>query len=188
MTNHKTVDQTIQTISSSPPTQWVQYLKYETTGEQVLDIPEQYAALLVLEGEITLWFKGYESKNIGHQSLVVIDREQIKDFKPLADTAILAFTPPKKIFRFFRSCCKAFSLPCSPIVPILPELQQWADELIAEQLRPKEELTDVCQRNYCMRLMNILNDYPPLLVGELLVAFQACAMSGEKRCRHGACK
>lgn len=174
-------------LSTSAPGCWVGYWQSDTAGTEEIELPERYAILLVLEGEITLSFLVYRSLIVGKKSLVVIDRQQISQFSWSAGTAILEFTPPKKIFRFFGSCSRAFQIPCSAVVPVYPELQIWIDDLMAERLRPTEELTHILHRNYCVRLMNILNGYPPLLVGELLVAFQACAMSGKKRCRGEIC-
>lgn len=185
--NIEKIEKEKQAISASAPGQWVGYWRSDTAGIKEMGLPEQYAVLLVMEGEITLSFRGYSDKTIEEKSLVVIDRQQLTGFRWTAGTAILEFTPPEKIFRFFGSCSRAFQVPCSTIVPVLPPLQQWIDELMAERLRPKEELTDIRRRDFCVRLMNILQGYPPLLVGELLVAFQVCAMSGDKKCRGEMC-
>ena len=172
---------------TSAPGCWVGYCQGDTAGTEEIEHHERYAILLVLEGEITLSFIVYRSLIVGKKSLVMIDRQQLSQISWSAGTAILEFTPPKKIFRFFGSCSRAFQIPCSTVVPVSPELQTWIDDLMAERLRPAEELTNILHRDYCMRLMNILNGYPPLLVGELLVAFQACAMSSKQKCKGESC-
>lgn len=176
-----------EVISSSAQGKWVGHWWNPIAGERELILPERFAVLVVLNGEIDLVFNKYTHRTISKQSLVIIDRQQLTSFKWKAATSILEFTPPKKIFQFFISCGSVFKVPCSTIIPVLGKLQEWVNNLMTERLKPASELDEICQRNYCVRLMNILNDYPPLLVGEILVAFQACAMSGEKKCNEDAC-
>lgn len=176
-----------QTISSSAQGKWVGYWESAVAGESELELPEQYAVLLVLDGEITLTFNRYAQRTVSKSSLVVIDRQQLTNYKWTAGTALLEFTPPKKMFHFFASCSNTFQIPCSSIVPMCPALQQWIDDLMAERLQPKEALTAVRRRDYCVRLGNILRSYPSLQVGELLIAFHACSISGEKKCQGELC-
>lgn len=177
-----------QAISSSAQGKWVGYWQSPIAGESELELPEQYAVLLVLDGEISFTFNQHDTKTIGEKSLIVIDRQQLTNCKWEANTAILEFTPPEKIFRFFASCSSAFQVPCSTIVPIRSKLQKWVDDLMAERLHHKEVLTNDRRREYCVRLGNILRSYPALQVGELLVPFHACSMSGEKKCKGEFCE
>lgn len=175
-------------ISSTTESQWVRYWESPESGERELELPQRYAVLLVLEGEVWFTFNSHDRKIIEKQSLVVIDRHQLTNFKWAAGTAMLEYTPPEKIFRFFACCSTTFQVPCSTIVPVYPPLQEWIDDLMNQRHQPQEMLTEALRREYCVRLGNILQNYPPVMVGELLVAFQACSMSGEKKCKGELCK
>lgn len=175
------------TDSSARQSEWVSYWESSIAGKGELILPEQFTILLVLKGEIELIFNGYIHKTISNNFMIVIDNKQLTGFTWEAGTAILEYTPPNKIIRFFISCSSAFKVPCSTIVPVLPLLQTWIDNLMADQLQPKEKLTDALRRDYCVRLGNILRSYPPLLVGELLVPFKACSISGDKKCKGEHC-
>lgn len=173
---------------SSPQGEWIGYWEEAVTGERELKLPEQFTILVVLDGEVMLTFNRHDRKTVGQKSLIVIDQKQLTNFKWKAGMAVLIYTPPKKIFRFFSSCSTVFKVPCSTIVPIRPELQKWIDDLMEERLQPKEMLTESRCRSYCVRLGNILRGYPPLLIGELRIPFQACSMSGSEKCEGELCE
>lgn len=182
------VNKDCEVIAASQQGDWVRYWNNPIAGEKELKLLERFAVLVVLDGKIDLVFNGYNQQTVGKDSLVVIDRQQLVCFRWAADTAILEYTPPEKIFRFFDSCSTSFQVPCSTIVPVRPKLQKWIDDLMDERLQPKEMLTNIRRRDYCVRLGNIIRSYPPIQVGELIVPFHACSLSGEKKCKGVLCE
>lgn len=161
--------------------EWVAYTHYEVADKLTLVLQESFVILFVLDGELTLNFS-YTIKKVEQKMMIIIERKQLIDASCSANTKLLEFCPPKKIFRYFISCNRVFSLPSSTIVPMLPQLSEWVDVLLATT-RNETILLDKDRYNSCSNLAKILKEYPPRLAEELLVPFTACCMSGE-----GACK
>lgn len=174
-------------MKSTASPDWALIRRADSNGELSLDQPQQFTVLFVLDGHLKLEFRMNSLVEIDSDHLIIIDNRQLSKVSCSSETTVLMFTPPEKIFLFFHCYSRALSAAYFNILPLLPELHQWINELLAEQFKANKESDDACRRKYCARLAAILNKLPPEEAGETLIPFYACSILDKKKCYNQNC-
>lgn len=155
---------------------------YPRSGATELVSRSRYPMLFVLQGELDLHFK-YDRQIVTAGNLVVIDTDMLTEFRPASDTVVLIYRPSLRLADLFSQCSRIYETPVSEIVSILPPLQVWIDNLLAEHLQGKVWIDDQADRQRRELAHIMMMDYPRRQLGELYAAFSACALGDCESCQ-----
>ena len=159
--------------------------RYYRGGMAPLTCRDRYPMLFLLQGALEMRFR-FNKCHIDAGELVVIDREDLAEYRPSREAVVLIYTPSQRLSEVFGQCCRVYETPFSQVVPILPHLAEWIGVLL-EQSACGIRRTGEEAHGQRRELARILMSYPRKVLGELSTAFSACALGDCERCRREVC-
>lgn len=158
---------------------------YRCDGAASLECRDRYPMLFLLQGTLEMRFR-FDVCTVGMGNLVVVDREELVEYRLSRDAVVLVYTPSQRLSKVFSQCCRVYEKPFSQVVPVLPQLAAWIETLLEQSacgIRRTGEEAHEQRRELARTLMS----YPPKVLGELTTAFAACALGDCERCRREVC-
>lgn len=148
------------------------FSEYPDGGAAVFSTPDNTVIIFVLEGTAIFDFP-FQKQILKKGYLMAIDKHLLNGCSCGKNTILIEYTPSEKFIRYLDLCKTAFRKPCSSIVPILPPVRQWIEEL-AGILGRTEKYTEDFWHTKRMELAFLLMDYPKEQLGEMYAALYAC--------------
>lgn len=157
-------------------------LYYREGGDTQLICRSSYPMLFVLQGSLEIHFM-YDLCTVTAGNLTVIDAKALTKYRVAADTIVLVYRPPLRLELIFRQCSAVYDASYSELVPILPPLANWIDQLLAEHMQGKVWISTEAHEQRQALAQIMMQDYPRRLLGELYAAFAACVLGDCEKCR-----
>lgn len=153
---------------------------YRQGGDTQMICRSRYPMLFVLRGSVEMRCK-YTTTKIEAGHMIVFAAQFLTQYRPSEGAVVLIYRPPLRLSALFEQSKQAYEAPCSMVIPILPQLYEWIDRLLEEHMQGKVWIGEDAHEQR-RELARVLMSYPPRILGDLHMAFWACAIGDCDKC------